>query len=303
MNVPPQNEPEYYRDRRKMYSSFLTLIVPEWTIALAAGQWLAARRAIGQFQSLKTKCEDLKDVEWEMKHAFFANMGGFLLQTQYRLEGLNTDGTHRTVEWTPFPIDAEQLFYLIDHGFVPPHWLSLISKWSIQERDKKDSAIRIPNLVQILWFLTDTAGRFAQHLPITYLELTVLAFVYSVIVVSIFWAHKSAEITMPVVIKIDTCIQDILEQAGDAASDPYLRTPLDFVSYREWYFSLLLQNYMNNLQHLHVLLGRHTRPLSALENSFLLPVDWIFGDCRGLSGGYLQCHLLRCSAHQLPHSD
>lgn len=40
-----------------------------------------------------------------MRHAFYADGGGFLLQLP------NED-------WPPFPVDAKQLHYLVSNGFV-----------------------------------------------------------------------------------------------------------------------------------------------------------------------------------------
>lgn len=43
--------------------------------------------------------------DWTIKHAFFANMGGFLIEPP-------------ETDIPSFPLDAEQLYVLVQHGYV-----------------------------------------------------------------------------------------------------------------------------------------------------------------------------------------
>ena len=61
-----------------------------------------------------------------MAHAFLADMGGFVLEA----EGLSE----------PIPVDAEQLFYLIERKHV--NYPSL-SKEEIEDKSKTDSVARL----------------------------------------------------------------------------------------------------------------------------------------------------------------
>lgn len=59
-----------------------------------------------------------------MKHAFFADMGGFRLQCR---------------DWQSFPIDAKQLLYLIKKGYVArPN----ITQTDINDKNKVDGLVR-----------------------------------------------------------------------------------------------------------------------------------------------------------------
>ena len=63
--------------------------------------------------------------DWTLQHAFFANMGGFVLRSpDYQC---------------PFPIDAEQLLWLIKHGYLP---YPQIEKRAIDDKNKADSLTR-----------------------------------------------------------------------------------------------------------------------------------------------------------------
>jgi len=65
-----------------------------------------------------------KHAEWTMAHAFFADMGGFIL---------------RSPDECDFPLDAAQLFFLVSKGYVQ---YPDIAKEEIDDRNKYDSLAR-----------------------------------------------------------------------------------------------------------------------------------------------------------------
>lgn len=69
----------------------------------------------------KEDAEVVHGREWTLTHAFFANMGGFLLETPDYKDG--------------FPINGEQLYYLIKHKFVE---FPVIEKSEIDDRSRVD---------------------------------------------------------------------------------------------------------------------------------------------------------------------
>ena len=254
LNVPPQ---DIYRWRRKGYLTCLTLLAPEWTFQLSVGQWIAARHSVKQFHAANY-------TGWTMKHAFFANMGGFVLQAK---DSSHVDSKGDTLAWTTFPLNAEQLFYLVECRYIQ---MPTISKKLIKEKDKVDSAIRLLTLFQILWFTVNMSARAAQHLTITCLELTTAAFIFSAVGITFCWTHKPADLVLPEVIRTEFSIQEILSKAGDRAQEPYLRTPLDFISYREWSASLYFQHCVNILRKMRIPFGPRIVPIPAIENTFCL---------------------------------
>lgn len=259
MNVPPQGERTIYRWRRKFYLTCLTLLAPEWTLQVAVGQWLHARRSVRKF-----KAADIG--WWTMKHGFFANMGGFMLQAK---DFSNDPKGERNIAWKSFPINSDQLLYLIKHGYIEP---PKITKKGITEKDKIDGAIRFLTLLQIGWFLLNVSGRAVSGLTITCLELTTGAFIYCAVGITLCWIHKPADIVLPEVIATDTYIQEILCDAADRANEPYLRTPLDFVDYEEWPLSLFFQHCVQILRYMHLPMGQRIVPRMSIENTFMLPM-------------------------------
>jgi hypothetical protein len=95
----------------------LGFLGPEFVVALAAGQWRSARRSVYMFHA-----DGYKD--WTIRHVFFADMGGFKLQTP---------------DFPLIPIDARQLYYLVKKGYLE---YPLMSKESIDDRNKADGLAR-----------------------------------------------------------------------------------------------------------------------------------------------------------------
>ena len=67
----------------------------------------------------------LSGKKWTMRHAFFADMGGYLL-------------TSEDYE-TPFPINGDQLFFLVEKGYIE---LPDIDDAYIDDKNKRDGLAR-----------------------------------------------------------------------------------------------------------------------------------------------------------------
>lgn len=162
-----------------------------------------------------------------MTHAFFADMGGIVLHS---------------ADWVPFPVDAKQLYYLVHKEYLPYSAISkAVTKDQIKDKNKADTLLRVITVLQTLWFVLDCLGRKAQGLMITTFELTTLGFIFCTVGTQVCWAHKPADVGLPVVLEYDISIRKILveaDPANEAARLPYSRTPLDFLSREEWSWSL-----------------------------------------------------------------
>ncbi|KAK5004486.1 hypothetical protein LTR28_008843, partial [Elasticomyces elasticus] len=241
INVPAPQDSPWCTFRRKFYLTGLGILGPEFILQTAIGQWASARRSVKDFASSGYS-------GWTMKHAFFADMGGFVLHPR---------------NWVPFPIDAKQLHYVVVNGYLPyPN----VDKKTIEDRNKIDTLLRGITVGQTLWFLLNCIGRAQQGLAITTFELTTLGFIVCTLATSYCWAHKPADITVPLVLETDTSIADILLQAGDAAKEPYSRTPLDFVSRKEWPWTLYWSFWINVLRTCHIVFAPKTRPINRIPN-------------------------------------
>jgi len=250
VQVPALDEDEWVLFRRKFYLTCLGIAGPEFILMLAIGQWASARRSLKEFQLSGYK-------DWTMNHAFFADMGGFVLHPR---------------DWTPFPIDAKQLHYLVVKGYLP---YPAINKRVIADRNKIDGLVRFITVGQTLWFIANCITRSIQHLAITTLELTTVAFIFCTLGTSFCWAHKPADVDRAIILETNCSIADILREAGDCAREPYRNTPLDFVSRKEWSWSLYWSHWINLLRGLKIVFRPKVRPINRFPNdTFPELADW-----------------------------
>lgn len=142
VNVPPPTWGNWRRVHAKFIAALMSGFGPEFTFQLALGQWSSARRSVAAFR--KSGHSD-----WTMRHAFLADMGGFVLHAS---------------DWVEFPLDAKQLHYLVTHGFVSYSEDIRLPKHIIADKNKADGLIRLITVCQILWFCVNCFGRLAQNL-------------------------------------------------------------------------------------------------------------------------------------------
>lgn len=179
--------------------------------------------------------------------------------------------------WTEFPVDAKQVHYLWTEGYIE---VPEITREDIRDKNKVDMVLRIFTIFQIVWFVVDLAGRRAQNLTITCGELTTAAFIVCSFGTVLCWIYKPADITTSAIIETNATIAEILCKAGDRAAAPYSRTPLDFVSRKEWPWSIYWSNWINILRCLGIVFGPQARPVNRFENTYSLELPgntkWIF---------------------------
>jgi hypothetical protein len=254
LNVPGPNDSRFKILRRKLYITAFGFLGPEFIFQLALGQWVSARNSVKAFH-------DSGYHQWTLSHAFFADMGGFVLHTR---------------DMVPFPVDAKQLHFLVTQGYVK---YPTVNEQVIKDKNKVDGLLRIITLGQIIWFVINMCGRAAQGLAITCGELTTAAFIVCSLGTTFSWFYKPADVVTREIIESDASIADILVQAGDRASKPYSRTPLDFVSRKEWAWSLYWAHWMNILRRMHIVFAPTTRPVDRFENTLSLElpphISWI----------------------------
>lgn len=205
LNVPARSNNRWSFSLLKINWMVFTIFFPEVVVAFAAEQWESACQSVDDFAKLGYP-------QWTMRHAFFADMGGFLLQSP---------------DFPAFPVDGQQLIYLVDRKHLPhPD----IDQEAIRDKNKADGFARIITLIQIVWFTVQCIARTIQHLALSTFELSTLAFIFCSLNMFFFWLHKPLDVEAPIVLHTNTRIADILLEAGDRARQPYKLTPLDFLN-------------------------------------------------------------------------
>lgn len=182
----------------------LTILGPEFAFAFAAGQRCNAKRTLASLR-------EMGHHEWTLRHCFYANMGGFVLQPR---------------DSVPFPIHGLHLIWLLEQKYLE---LPDITAEEIYDKSKATSFTKSLVCLQIGWFVLQCFGRAAQGLPLITLELFTISYVWCTWAIYAAWLRKPLDVETPTILKIEASTEEILVNAGSAASKPYRQTPLDFV--------------------------------------------------------------------------
>lgn len=125
-------------------------------------------------------------VEWTLTHAFFANMGGFVLKV------------------TSESPENEQLFYPTAGELHRARKTRIILRLpdirveEIEDKSKGDSFVKGAAVVQVVWLLIQIITRASRHLPISQLEIMVVAFsVCSFVTYMLCWL-KPQNVLVPI---------------------------------------------------------------------------------------------------------
>lgn len=195
------------------------IVGPEIVLSVAIGQYASARRSVVRFKSLGHK--------WTLRHGFFADMGGILLQPK---------------DSPSFLVNSRQLAYLVKEGYVQ---IPSITAEEIWDRSKADTLAKTITLVQAGWLVMQLLGRAILRLPTTTLELSAGAIVFCTCGTYICWLQKPADVNKGIILESDATTAQILLRAGDAAADPYQHTPLDFVAKESFTASYVIMRLFN----------------------------------------------------------
>lgn len=244
LNVPGPEDTTWKIFRRRVYLTALALLGPEFIFQIALSQWESARQSVAEFEAAGMDW-------WTITHAFYADMGGFVLKCK---------------DSVAFPINAKQLHYLIVKGYVK---IPRVNEQVIADKNKVDGMLRLITVCQCLWFIFSMCGRASLRLAITTGELTTAAFIVCSVATTFCWYNKPADVRTPEFIATDTTIEQILADAGDVAKGPCRYTPLDFVTRKEWPWSLYWSNWTNILRKLHIVIYEKRRPVDRFQNTLI----------------------------------
>lgn len=209
LNVPSQNDSGWRVFWRRMRWSLVCITAPDFLTLVAAAQWECAKKSVRQMSKLPGS------ENWTLVHAFYANSGGFVLETpDYNGE----DGG--------FPITADSVHYLVSRGYMP---MPSITKTEIWDKSKADVFAKGLALLQSAWIFMTAIARTAQGLPLTPIELFTLAFVISTVMSYFFWWRKPQHVGTPTRVWCGTTMARIRADAGYSDDVQYVDTPMDFV--------------------------------------------------------------------------
>ena len=204
LNVPAKTDTFCTVFVRKLRWLMFAILSPELVMLFACGQWASARRSVDDMHISGFH-------GWTMIHAFYADSGGFMLQTP---------------DAGAFPITAKQLHYLVLNNYLP---FPGIAKEEIWDKSKADLLAKGIASVQVVWLVAQVVARGIQHLPVTLLELSTVALITCTGATFFFWFWKPLNVDTPTNLELQFTIAEILVRAGDKAQAPFQDTPLDFI--------------------------------------------------------------------------
>ncbi|KAF8312777.1 uncharacterized protein EI90DRAFT_3004468 [Cantharellus anzutake] len=149
-----------------------SLVLPEFTLALAWDQFLISRRISEKFEMVEG---------WTLTHSYFVVMNGFFDPSEGSVVGLN---------------DLQQYPGIIEN--TGDTRKVAITQKEILDRSKGDAFSKIITVLQLLWFITQYAERWANHLHRSQLETMALAYVALYIFVYVLWWEKPVNAQFPI---------------------------------------------------------------------------------------------------------
>ncbi|KAJ6007001.1 hypothetical protein N7522_005352 [Penicillium canescens] len=207
LNLPGPKDSQFQIFCRRAKWMFWAIVSPELVLSVAIGQHASARRSVKRFRKL-----GLNEDRWTLRHGFYADMGGMLLQPR---------------DSTPFLVNSRQLAYLVEKKYLE---CPQITQSEIWDKSKTDTLARLLSLGQATWLMIQLFGRFILKLPTTTLELSAGAIVICTFGTFVCWMHKPSDVHTGIVLSMEVSTAEILLDAGDVAASPYRHTPLDFIA-------------------------------------------------------------------------
>ncbi|KIK66927.1 hypothetical protein GYMLUDRAFT_914734 [Collybiopsis luxurians FD-317 M1] len=178
-NIPAEDDSQRAIYRRRAQILIVALIVPEYIILWAANQLRSAKLAVQRLRQFPA-CRN-----WTITHGMFLVMGGFVLA--------DDSGKRLGV------IQEDDLIKLLSNGQIA---FPALSSSQIMDRSKGDAITKTLVLFQTSWFVMQIVSRAIQHLPITELELTTLAFALLNFLTYMLWWKKPLDVRHPILITL-----------------------------------------------------------------------------------------------------
>ncbi|KAK0475643.1 hypothetical protein EDD18DRAFT_1115916 [Armillaria luteobubalina] len=206
----------------------IAILAPEIIVGWAAGQFsIAWKLRHGKYDSIvsvtQPSTEEKEESKLTLAHGFLLCMGGLYYTCKYEIphQGLG-DGEGRSTPWPPSPPSSVHETQPdgtspSESGFIPDSLsapealdipgtlvtlealesepnlvkkLAAISPETIEDISKGDAFSKTISILQLSWFIVQCVARPIQHLPITLLEMTALAFAGLSIITYSLWLYK-----------------------------------------------------------------------------------------------------------------
>lgn len=145
---------------------------------------------------------------WTTSHKYYTSMGGFCLVRRSR-KGDSQDDFQAPIGTD---IDTEILGYLAPKAMYQLLYSKRIGLQALPSADdicdkgKADGVIKAFALLQIVWVLIQSIARAIQHLPLTTLEITTLAYIPCAVFLFYLWWDKPYDVSVPTMLDVSAFV-------------------------------------------------------------------------------------------------
>ncbi|KAH8131360.1 hypothetical protein FP744_10003754 [Trichoderma asperellum] len=175
----------FYRSTLRM---LWTVIAPELIIVAACDELLEARKNYKKMQGFAS--ED--GLTWSLTHSYYANMGGFVVRNPLADKEIYHD---------PYHLTGEEIFDLRKRGHITK--LPDMTEAEIKDKSKGDMLGKMIALGQIAWSTIQIIVRVARRLPVSPLEVAVVAFAVCAVLIYVLYWNKPQRVGVTQTIQIN----------------------------------------------------------------------------------------------------
>lgn len=179
---PPASQP--LTDSREQIAELKTSGPPKKPVS----PWIRVRKVFKIPR--KTNEKDNRPANWTTSQAFFALSGGFAVPSS---------NFHPSPQLT---LTSPALVFLARHGLLPRS-----SPTAVADKSKADTIAKLLVCIQAGWFFIQCIARTAQNLPLTLLEIHVLAHVLCAFAMYAVWAAKPYDVGSPILCEDERVVQ------------------------------------------------------------------------------------------------
>jgi hypothetical protein len=169
----------------------ITALAPEIVIASAFSELMGAMKT----QQMMEEYAFNDQVAWSLRHSYFVKMGGFAIRSEKPLDASEKQDT-KSRGGKLHCISADELYKLRHDRVIES--LPDIRAEEVKDKSKSDTLSKFIAIGQIAWTIVQIIARAAKRLPVSPLEIAVVAFAACAVIVYGLYMKKPQRVSTPI---------------------------------------------------------------------------------------------------------
>ncbi|KAL6910279.1 hypothetical protein GGI43DRAFT_389795 [Trichoderma evansii] len=178
----------FYRSTLRM---LWTVIAPELILVAACNELIQARENCKKMKNLGLGLKD--EATWSLTHSYYAYMGGFVV---------HNPSADKKIYHDPYHLTGEEIFKLREEGHITE--LPNIKEAEIKDKSKSDMLGKLIALGQIAWSTIQIIVRAVRRLPVSPLEVAVVAFAVCAVLMYVLYWEKPQRVGVTQTIQLNS---------------------------------------------------------------------------------------------------